>query len=121
MQSAEFRMSRSISRTFARLTGTLSVLGGFVVLAACATASSPDAWETFRHEVANACEAAAGLEAPAVTVDPFGTETYGLASVTGIAGDGTEQTVICVVRKSPEGVLDAEISAGMGDWVAAPN
>ena len=114
-------MSGSISRTIPRLTGTLSVLGGFVVLAACATASSPDAWETFRQEVADACEAAAGLETPAVTVDPFGTETYGLAAVTGIADDGAERTVICVVRKSPDGVLNAESSAGMDEWVGPPN
>ena len=56
-----------------------------------------------------------------VTVDPFGTETYGLASVTGLGADGAERTVICVVRKSPDGVLNAEISAGLDEWVAAPN
>jgi hypothetical protein len=121
MQSAESGMPQSFSRTVARLTGTLSVLGGFVVLGACATASSPDAWDAFRKQVAKACAVAADLDAPAVTVDPFGTETYGLASVTGLADDGTERTIICVVRKSPEGVLNPEISAGMGEWVAAPN
>ena len=104
-----------------RFTGILSVLGGFVILAACATASSPDAWETFRQQVAGACTAAAGVNSPVVTVDPFGTETYGLASVTGLGADGAERTVICVVRKSPDGVLNAEISAGLDEWVAAPN
>ena len=114
-------MTRSTSRSALRLTGILSVLGGFVILAACATASSPDAWEAFRQQVADACTDAAGLGSPVVAVDPFGTETYGLASVTGLGADGAERTVICVVRKSPDGVLNAEISAGMEEWVTAPN
>jgi hypothetical protein len=113
-------MSRSNIFTKTRLAGVLGVLGGFVVLAACATASSPDAWEAFRQQVSDACVAATGFDTPLVSIDPFGTESYGLASVTGLADDGTERMVICVVRKSPDGVLDAEISAGFDEWVAAP-
>ena len=114
-------MPRSNSLGKTRFTGFLGVFGSFVVLAACATASSPDAWEAFRQQVNDACIAAAGFDAPEVRVDPFGTESYGLASVTGLAEDGTERTVICVVRKSPDGVLNAEISAGFDEWVVAPN
>ena len=114
-------MPRSKISTHARLTGVLGVLGSFVVLAACATASSPDAWDTFRQQVADACVIASGFGSADVRVDPFGTETYGLASMVGLGEDGAEHTVICVVRKSPAGVLNAEISAGFDEWVAVPN
>ena len=89
-------------------------------MAACATASSPDAWVAFRQQVVDVCASASGLGTPDVKVDPFGTESYGLASVSGLTDDGTERTVICVVRKSPDGVTDAEISAGLDEWVVAP-
>jgi hypothetical protein len=92
-----------------------------IVAGGCATASSPDAWEVFRQQVANACVIASGLGSAVARVDPFGTESYGLASVTGLGDDGTEHTVICVVRKSPGGILNAEISAGFDEWVTVPN
>lgn len=92
-----------------------------IVAGGCATASSPDAWEAFRQQVADACIIASGLGSAAVRVDPFGTESYGLASVSGLGDDGTEHTVICVVRKSPGGILNAEISAGFEEWIAVPN
>ena len=67
-----------------------------------ATASSPDAWEGFAVQVAAACQALAveRLEAPAVVVDPFGSENYGLALVHGKpkGGDG-RVTYICVFDK----------------------
>lgn len=114
-------MSRSNALIKARLACVPGVLGSFIVLAACATASSPDAWDMFRRQVADACIIASGLGSAEVRVDPFGTESYGLASVTGLGDDGADHTVICVIRKSPGGVLNAEISAGFDEWVAVPN
>jgi hypothetical protein len=46
-------------------------------------ASSDQAWATFRAQVAAACTAAAKKQYanPIVVVDPFGTESYGVALV----------------------------------------
>ena len=114
-------MSAHFSDRLRRILTFFGVSVLSVAAAACATASSPDAWDQFRQQVAEACTEAADLSGTDVRVDPFGTESYGLASVTGLTEDGTERTVICVVRKSPDGVLDAEISAGFDEWVAVPN
>lgn len=68
-------------------------------------ASSGEAWEEFRAEVANACTAlveapeGAGLE---VEVNPFGSERYGAALVTVIhdANDETsDDRMICIFDK----------------------
>ena len=96
------------------------VAAAVVIVAGCATASSPDAWVEFRQQVADACVTEAALDNAKVRVDPFGTDSYGIASVIGVADDGTERTLICVVRKSPDGVLNAEISADLDEWVT-PN
>lgn len=66
-----------------------------------ATASSPDSWAAFSSQVEHAClEAAAErLSAPSATVDPFGSESYGLAVVTGKDADGSTAGIICVFDK----------------------
>ena len=72
-----------------------------------AAASSDDAWETFRKEVATACLTAAAplFEAPVVRVDPFGSESYGLALVAGKAkGADAEIAAICVFDKATKAV-----------------
>jgi hypothetical protein len=72
-----------------------------------AAAASPDAWEAFREEVTVAClEAAKPLfETAAADVDPFGTESYGLALVHGKA-KGADATIkaICVFDKKSKKV-----------------
>lgn len=86
----------------------------------CASASSPDAWEAYRVAVAEQCAAAADLDDAVVAVDPFGTQSYGLASVTGQSADeGGEVTVVCIVRKTPDGPVEAEIGTPMQNWERA--
>lgn len=73
-------------------------------LAAPAVASTEDAWEEFRATVEKTCQAAAEelLEAPEIVVDPFGSESYGIAILTGrdVGGDGELLNVVCVFDKA---------------------
>lgn len=77
-------------------------------------AASDDAWKAFARTVEQKCLAAAAdmVEAPRVVVDPFGSESYGLAIVTGRAkGATTEISHICVMDKRNEAVeLGGELS-----------
>ena len=82
-----------------------AILSSIVVLPAAA--SSDDAWETFRTEVATACLATAEplFEAPVVRVDPFGSGSYGLALVEGRAkGAEADIASICVYDKATKAV-----------------
>ena len=77
-------------------------------MAGPALAASEDAWEAFRADVAAKCLTAAGplFETATATVDPFGSESYGLALVTGPAKGATATTVsaICVYDKQAKTV-----------------
>jgi hypothetical protein len=78
-----------------------------------ALAATPDAWEAFRDEVKAAClEAAKPLfEAAVADVDPFGSESYGLALVHGKAkGADAEIRAICVFdKKSKKAEIGGEL------------
>lgn len=66
-------------------------------------ASSPQAWEEFRRDVESACRAASEthLGAAQIVVDPFGSQSYGLALLTGPSvEDGSPQSLICVYDKA---------------------
>ena len=70
-------------------------------------AASPDAWDVFRKEVGAACIAAAAplIENGKADVDPFGSESYGLALVHGKAkGADAEIRAICVFDKKTKAV-----------------
>jgi hypothetical protein len=90
-------------KTFAALT---------IAAAACAMpggvhASSDDAWTAFRADVEVACLKAAEplLASATARVDPFGSQSYGLALVTGKAkGADSEATAICVYDKQSKTV-----------------
>ena len=72
-----------------------------------ALAASPDAWDAFRQEVAAACIAAAAplIGNAAADVDPFGSESYGLALLYGKAkGADNEIRAICVFDKKTKTV-----------------
>jgi len=72
-----------------------------------AYASSDDAWAEFSKEVGQKCEAAAKgmIEAPKAVVDPFGSEKFGLAIVTGKAkGAKVQISHICVMDKKTKTV-----------------
>ncbi|RYE07689.1 MAG: hypothetical protein EOP22_16640 [Hyphomicrobiales bacterium] len=65
-----------------------------------AHAASGDAWDEFYTEVEQGCIAAAApiLANATAIVDPFGTESYGVAIVTGETVAGTK-SVLCVMNK----------------------
>lgn len=84
-----------------------------------AAASSDDAWQTFRDQVAAACTALArplaGGAEMTVEVDPFGSESHGVAIVTLVRPDGRER-MICITDKTPEGTgAAAELTAPVPD------
>lgn len=90
-----------------------------LVLASClpAFASSDDAWQEFAAEVREKCLAAAepALEKPAIAVDPFGSERFGLAILSGKA-KGADATVsyVCVMDKQTRTVeLGSELGSDL--------
>ncbi|AKI02337.1 hypothetical protein IMCC20628_03653 [Hoeflea sp. IMCC20628] len=80
-----------------------------------AAASSDDAWAEFAAEVRSKClEAAAPmLDDGKAAVDPFGSESFGLAVVTGKAKGGDAfVSYICVIDKQDRSVeLGSELTA----------
>lgn len=84
----------------------LSLLVSLFV-ASAATASSDDSWAAFRQAVETAClkAASASLVGATATVDPFGSETFGLALLRG-KPKGAKQPVmmICVYDKKRQTV-----------------
>ena len=93
---------------------SLAVLA-LLTAANSAAASSDDAWAEFAKTVEEKCLAATGgmIEKPRAVVDPFGSEHFGLAVVTGKA-KGADATIshICVMDKQSETVeLGGELSA----------
>lgn len=83
-----------------------------------AFAATEEAWDAFRADVRDKCLAAAeGLfETVEITVDPFGSEHYGLALLRGKAR-GADATImaICVYDKATQ---TAEIGGELPDIVA---
>jgi hypothetical protein len=74
-------------------------------------ASSPDAWEEFQQEVESSCVAASQgmLQVMSVTVDPYGSESYGFAVLTGFEkGNPKQRMLVCAYSKRDQ---RAEISA----------
>lgn len=94
---------------------TLAALA-LLALGGAAPASSDDAWEAFRADVETQCLAAAEpmFETATATVDPFGSESYGLALVRGTArGADAEIMAICVYDKQAKTVeIGGELPAG---------
>lgn len=83
-------------------------------LAAPALASSDDAWAEFAAKVKEKCLAASAgmLEKPGIAVDPFGTESYGVAVLSGKPkGAAGTVTYLCVMDKKTEA---AEIGSELG-------
>jgi hypothetical protein len=96
-----------------RLIPALTVSVVAALAASSAAASSGDAWEAFRAEVSKKCLAAASsLQKPSVVVDPFGSQSFGLALVIGTPkGTKSAVTQICVFDKQKKTVeLGGELS-----------
>ena len=90
-----------------------------IIFAACllfagpVLASSGDAWDEFAVEVEEACRAATSeiVTNASVVVDPFGSESFGLAVVTGET-TGTKVSIICVYDKQTMAVeIGSELKA----------
>ncbi len=99
-----------------KVTTTLFAAFGTLLLAcSAAQASSDDAWGKFQTDVSKACvKAAKGLvEKGKTVVDPYGSEHYGMAVVTGKAvGAKTRISTICVYDKQKKTAeIGGEISA----------
>jgi hypothetical protein len=70
------------------------------ILAGPALASSGDAWDQVRAEVGAACLALVqGPGTATIEVNPFGSDSYGVALVTQSSGAGTDR-MICVYDKA---------------------
>ncbi len=87
-----------------------------IVAATSPRASSGDAWQEFATEVEGKCKQAAraSIEFPHAVVDPFGSEHYGIALVTG-KPKGTNGFVsyFCVYDKQTKDVeLGSELETG---------
>ena len=78
----------------------IAAIAAFAALVPAASeASSPDAWEEFRTDVAAKCLAAAkstGMKSPEVLVHPLGTETYGLA----VLREGADKRICVYVKQT---------------------
>jgi hypothetical protein len=93
----------------------LATLAPAIATGGVAHASSDEAWTKFQTDVSEAClQSAKELIADGRTiVDPFGSEHFGLAVVTGKAvGATTEVSTICVYDKQKKTAeIGGEISA----------
>lgn len=78
-----------------------------LLFAAPALASSEDAWKEFRAKVSKSCEkAVAGkLEKAQISVDPFGSDSYGVAIAQGVSTDArAPRRIVCIFDKRSEKV-----------------
>lgn len=80
---------------------TIALLGALP-----AFASSDDAWAEFAAKVEKSCVSAISgmLENAKAVVDPFGSESYGLAIVTGTVATGQPAAIDCVFDKQAKAV-----------------
>jgi hypothetical protein len=89
---------------------TVITLAGAVAIAVAgfrADASSDDAWTAFRADVEATCLKVAVplFQSATAIVDPFGSESYGLALIKGKArGAANEIATICVYDKKTKAV-----------------
>ncbi|KKB77984.1 hypothetical protein VW35_12735 [Devosia soli] len=84
----------------------LTLLALVFAVATPAFASSDDAWSEFATKVQDACLAATTeiLTDARAVVDPFGSESYGLAVITGKVDATTTKSIVCVFNKQTEAV-----------------
>ncbi len=92
-----------------------TVIAVLPLLATSAHASSDDAWAAFQTQVSKACVTAAKglIDNGRALTDPYGSEHFGLAVVTGKA-KGAKATIstICVYdKKTKRAEIGGEISA----------
>ncbi|CAN5750933.1 hypothetical protein BH11PSE1_BH11PSE1_18790 [soil metagenome] len=91
-----------------------------LALGGSASASSDDAWATFQKEVATLYKAAAtkdsGVKTWTVSVSAFGSQTFGMAVLTGKTKGGVPVKYACAMDKKTKAV---EVAGGEpSGWVA---
>jgi len=100
-----------------RNRAVLLTLFAATLIPIAASASSDDAWEAMRADVSAKClEAAAGsIETPQAVVDPFGSESFGLAIISGKPkGADGKISQICVYNKQTKTIeLGGELTDEM--------
>jgi hypothetical protein len=78
-------------------------------------ASSDEAWDEFAKDVAAKCTVLAEgrIEQPKVVVDPFGTESYGVAILTGkaVGADAVVSSICVYDKKSQAAEIGGELPA----------
>lgn len=79
----------------------LKPVAAALLLTGPAFGASDEAWSAFASEVEDACLVAAGssISDASVVVDPFGSESYGLAIVSGRLANDRVASAICVLDK----------------------
>lgn len=86
-----------------------------ISLSSPALASSDDAWDAFAKDVAAKCTVLAEgrIEQPKVVVDPFGTESYGVAILTGkaVGADAVVSSICVYDKKSQAAEIGGELPA----------
>lgn len=86
-----------------------------IPLSSTVLASSDDAWDDFAKDVAAKCTALADgrIEQPKVVVDPFGTESYGVAILTGkaVGADAIVSSICVYDKKSQAAEIGGELPA----------
>ena len=86
-----------------------------IPLSSTVLASSSDAWAEFAKDVAAKCTALAEgrIEQPKVVVDPFGTESYGVAILTGkaVGADAIVSSICVYDKKSQAAEIGGELPA----------
>lgn len=86
-----------------------------IPLSSTVLASSSDAWDEFAKDVAAKCTALAEgrIEQPKVVVDPFGTESYGVAILTGkaVGADAIVSSICVYDKKSQAAEIGGELPA----------
>lgn len=107
-----------MSKPLLRVALVVGVLA--LSLAGSASASSDDAWAAFQKEVATRCKAAAtkdsGVKTWAVSVSQFGSQSFGMAILTGKAQGGVPVKYACAMNKKTKAV---EVAGGEpSGWAA---
>ncbi len=98
-----------------KLSSAAATLFAASLLPALAFASSDEAWDEMRADVSAKCLAAVAdsIENPAAAIDPFGSERFGLALVSGKPkGADGKVSYICVYDKQTKA---AEIGSELTD------
>lgn len=91
----------------AGLSATALAIAATMTASLPARASSADAWEAFRKDVGEKCEKAGAplFKKVRITVDPTGSDRFGLALMWGRSKDnGNPVSVICVYDKTTKSV-----------------